>query len=186
MLSREMGLMQLRLQHIGNKDQRKMELHTPKRDLRLIDEHFESASVDVSTVSSSDGKTVDVKGVVSKEEPKPAKKNNFSPPIIKDWVSENEEENEHKFQKQVNTAKGKVVVNVVKGNGFNAVKASAYWEWRPKKNVLEHVSKHNNASITLERLYYIDAHGRSKGGLLGLKDFLSAVKVTAAGYGIYW
>nr|GEX06080.1 hypothetical protein [Tanacetum cinerariifolium] len=37
----------------------------PKRDLRLIDEHFESVSVDVSTVSLSDGKTVDVKGVVS-------------------------------------------------------------------------------------------------------------------------
>nr|GEU50006.1 ubiquitin hydrolase [Tanacetum cinerariifolium] len=72
----------------------------PKRDLRLIDEHFESASVDVSTVSSSDGKTVDVKGVVSKEEPKPVKKNNFSP-IIEDWVFESEEENEPKFQKQV-------------------------------------------------------------------------------------
>nr|GEV42350.1 hypothetical protein [Tanacetum cinerariifolium] len=59
----------------------------PKRDLRLIDEHFESASVDVSTVSSSDGKTVktvDVKGVVSKEQPKPVKKNRFSPPIIED------------------------------------------------------------------------------------------------------
>nr|GEX09276.1 hypothetical protein [Tanacetum cinerariifolium] len=63
----------------------------PKRDLRLIDEHFESVSVDVSTVSLSDGKTVDVKGVGN----------------------------------QVNTAKGKVVVNAVKGNGFNAVKASA-------------------------------------------------------------
>nr|GEV29243.1 hypothetical protein [Tanacetum cinerariifolium] len=32
----------------------------PKRDLRLIDEHFESESVDVSTVSSSDDKTVDI------------------------------------------------------------------------------------------------------------------------------
>nr|GEX60505.1 hypothetical protein [Tanacetum cinerariifolium] len=76
----------------------------PKRDLRLIDEHFKSASVDVSTLSSSDGKTVktvDVKGMVSKEEPKPVKKNSFSPPIIEDWVSESEEEDEPKFQKQV-------------------------------------------------------------------------------------
>nr|GEY32459.1 hypothetical protein [Tanacetum cinerariifolium] len=75
----------------------------PKRDLRLIDEHFESESMDVSIVSSSDGKTVktvDVKGIVSKEEPKPVKKNNFSPSIIEDWVSESEEENEPKFQKQ--------------------------------------------------------------------------------------
>nr|GEU40017.1 hypothetical protein [Tanacetum cinerariifolium] len=90
-------------------------------------------------------KTGNVKGRVSKEEPKPAKKNSFNPPIIEDWVSESEEEDEPKFQKQVkpsfpkiefvkakdqnqsfrkpvNTAKGKVVVNAVKGNRFNAVK----------------------------------------------------------------
>nr|GEU62224.1 hypothetical protein [Tanacetum cinerariifolium] len=114
-------------------------LHAPKRDLRLIDEHFESESVDVSTVSSSDVNTVDHKGVFSTEEPKPVSKTAL-----------------------VNTAKGKVVVNAVKGNGFNAVKASACWECRPKQNVLDHVSKHNNASMTLERLYYIDAQGRSK------------------------
>nr|GEX85287.1 hypothetical protein [Tanacetum cinerariifolium] len=41
-------------------------------------------------------------GMFSKEEPKPVKKNSFSPPIIKDWVSESkEEEDEPKFQKQV-------------------------------------------------------------------------------------
>nr|GEX85743.1 RNA-directed DNA polymerase, eukaryota [Tanacetum cinerariifolium] len=56
----------------------------PKYDLRLIDEHFESESVDVSMVSSSDVKTVDHKGVFSTEEPKPVKKNSFGPPIIKD------------------------------------------------------------------------------------------------------
>nr|GEW79522.1 hypothetical protein [Tanacetum cinerariifolium] len=78
----------------------------PKRDLRLIDEHFESESVDVSNVSSSvvtTVKTVDAnhKGMFSKEEPKPVKKNRFSPPIIKDWVSKSKEEDEPKFQKQV-------------------------------------------------------------------------------------
>nr|GEU30220.1 ubiquitin hydrolase [Tanacetum cinerariifolium] len=84
----------------------------PKRDLMLIDEHFESESVDVSTVSSSDGKTVkivDVKGVVSKEEPKPVKKNSFSLPIIEDWVSESEEENKPKFQKQVQPSFPKIM-----------------------------------------------------------------------------
>nr|GEV57581.1 reverse transcriptase domain-containing protein [Tanacetum cinerariifolium] len=95
-----------------------------KHDLRLIDEHFESESVDVLLF----------------------------------------------HQVMVNTAKGKVVVNVVKGNGFNGVKASACWEWRPKKNVLDHVSKHNNASMTLERLYYIDAQGRSKLGSTNSDD----------------
>nr|GFB52300.1 hypothetical protein [Tanacetum cinerariifolium] len=75
-----------------------------KCDLRLIDEHFKSEFVDVSIVSLSDGKTVktvDVKGMVSKEEPNSVKKNNFSPPIIKDWVSRSEEEDEPKFYKQV-------------------------------------------------------------------------------------
>nr|GEY26072.1 hypothetical protein [Tanacetum cinerariifolium] len=61
----------------------------PKRNLRLIDEHFESEYVDVSNVSSSAVMTVKTadanhKGMVSKEEPKPVKKNSFSPPIIKD------------------------------------------------------------------------------------------------------
>nr|GEW56665.1 hypothetical protein [Tanacetum cinerariifolium] len=82
-----------------------------KRNLRLIDEHFESESVDVSTISSSDGKTVktvDVNGVVSKEEPKLVKKNNFSLPIIEDGVSESEEENKPKFQKQVQISLPKI------------------------------------------------------------------------------
>nr|GEW51581.1 hypothetical protein [Tanacetum cinerariifolium] len=37
----------------------------------------------------------------NKEEPKPVKKNSFSPPIIEDWVSESKEEYDPKFQKQV-------------------------------------------------------------------------------------
>nr|GEU63346.1 hypothetical protein [Tanacetum cinerariifolium] len=41
------------------------------------------------------------KGMFSKEEPKPVKKNSFSPPIIEYWVSESEEEDKPKFQKQV-------------------------------------------------------------------------------------
>ncbi|GKA79577.1 hypothetical protein Tco_0786173, partial [Tanacetum coccineum] len=32
----------------------------------------------------------------------------------------------------------KEVVNVVKGNNFNAVKASAYWVWKPKHKVLDY------------------------------------------------
>ncbi|GKF31976.1 hypothetical protein Tco_0101774 [Tanacetum coccineum] len=64
--------------------------------------------------------------------------------------------------KKFNTAKLKVVVNAVKGNNFNAVKASACWVWKPKHKVLDHVSKHNSASITLKKFDYIDAQGRSK------------------------
>ncbi|GJU67458.1 ribonuclease H-like domain-containing protein [Tanacetum coccineum] len=37
-----------------------------------------------------------------------------------------------------NTARPKAVVNAVKGNNFNAVKASACWVWKPKHKVLDH------------------------------------------------
>ncbi|GKF41335.1 hypothetical protein Tco_0124677 [Tanacetum coccineum] len=56
--------------------------------------------------------------------------------------------------KKFNTARLKAVVN--------AVKASACWVWKPKHKVLDHVSKHNSASITLKKFDYLDAHGRSK------------------------
>ncbi|GJY25899.1 retrovirus-related pol polyprotein from transposon TNT 1-94 [Tanacetum coccineum] len=46
--------------------------------------------------------------------------------------------------RQVNTARPKAVVNAVRTNRVNVVKASACWVWRP-------VVKPNNASITLKR-----------------------------------
>ncbi|GJY51046.1 ribonuclease H-like domain-containing protein [Tanacetum coccineum] len=54
----------------------------------------------------------------------------------------------------VNAASPKAVVNAVKGNNVNAVKASACWVWKPKNKVLDHVSKHNSASITLKKFDY--------------------------------
>ncbi|GJX68603.1 putative ribonuclease H-like domain-containing protein [Tanacetum coccineum] len=83
-------------------------------------------------------------------------------PIVKDWVSDSKDETEskpkiekktvkHSFAKiefvkskeqvksprkttvkQVNTARPKAVLNVVKENHVNAVKASACWVWKPK------------------------------------------------------
>nr|GEX24759.1 hypothetical protein [Tanacetum cinerariifolium] len=64
--------------------------------------------------------------------------------------------------KKFNTAKPKAVVNDVKRNNSNVVKASSYWVWKPKHKVSDHVSKHNNASITLKKFDYVDAQGRSK------------------------
>ncbi|GKF03933.1 hypothetical protein Tco_0034601 [Tanacetum coccineum] len=64
--------------------------------------------------------------------------------------------------KNINTARPKAVVNVVQVNNINAVKASACWVWKLKTKVLDHVSKHNSASITLKKFDYIDAQGRSK------------------------
>ncbi|GJY40132.1 putative ribonuclease H-like domain-containing protein [Tanacetum coccineum] len=62
----------------------------------------------------------------------------------------------------VNTARPKAVVNDVQRNNVNAVKASACWVWKPKTKVLDHVSKHNSASITLKKFDYVDAQSRSK------------------------
>ncbi|GJY39552.1 ribonuclease H-like domain-containing protein [Tanacetum coccineum] len=57
--------------------------------------------------------------------------------------------------KAVNTARPhSIVVNAVRVNQSNAVKASACWVWRP--------TKLDSASITLKKHNYIDARGRSK------------------------
>ncbi|GKF90296.1 hypothetical protein Tco_0264259, partial [Tanacetum coccineum] len=64
---------------------------------------------------------------------------------------------------KVNTAKAQAVntarpnsgvVEAVRANKANVVKASACWVWRP--------TKLDNASITLKKHNYIDARGRSK------------------------
>ncbi|GJS56948.1 hypothetical protein Tco_0651732 [Tanacetum coccineum] len=70
--------------------------------------------------------------------------------------------NATKLKAIVNAARPKAVVNVVKGNNVNVVKASTCWVWKPKNKVLDHVSKHNSASITLKKFDYVDAQGRSK------------------------
>ncbi|GJZ46827.1 putative ribonuclease H-like domain-containing protein [Tanacetum coccineum] len=54
------------------------------------------------------------------------------------------------------------VVNVVRANQVNAVKASTCWVWRP--------TKLNSASITLKRHNYVDEQGRSKLWMLKAHD----------------
>ncbi|GJY76012.1 putative ribonuclease H-like domain-containing protein [Tanacetum coccineum] len=57
--------------------------------------------------------------------------------------------------KAVNTARpNSVVVNAVRANQVNVVKASACWVWRP--------TKLKSVSITLKRHNYVDARGKSK------------------------
>ncbi|GJS06274.1 putative ribonuclease H-like domain-containing protein [Tanacetum coccineum] len=75
-----------------------------------------------------------------KEVSKVVRKSDDSP-IIEDWLP----------KAIVNSARLKAVVNAVKGNNVNAVKASACWVWKLKTKVLDHVSKHNSASITLKK-----------------------------------
>ncbi|GKC60515.1 hypothetical protein Tco_1088113 [Tanacetum coccineum] len=54
----------------------------------------------------------------------------------------------------VDAARPKAVANAVKGNNVNAVKALACWVWKPKNKFLDHVFKHNSASITLKKFDY--------------------------------
>ncbi|GKE03448.1 putative ribonuclease H-like domain-containing protein [Tanacetum coccineum] len=61
----------------------------------------------------------------------------------------------------VNTAKGNRVTSVVGEQGINAVKSLACWVWRPKINVLDHVSK-NSGSYTSKQFDYVDPTGRHK------------------------
>ncbi|GJW39782.1 putative ribonuclease H-like domain-containing protein [Tanacetum coccineum] len=63
----------------------------------------------------------------------------------------------------VNTAKGKRVTSAVGEQGINAVKSSACWIWRPKRNIVDHVAK-NNGSYICKKFDYVDPIGR-------LKDF---------------
>ncbi|GJV66647.1 ribonuclease H-like domain-containing protein [Tanacetum coccineum] len=69
--------------------------------------------------------------------------------------------------KAVKTARpNSAVVNVVRVNQANAIKASACWVWRP--------TKPNSASITLKKHNYINARGISKymtGNIAYLSDF---------------
>nr|GEU77593.1 hypothetical protein [Tanacetum cinerariifolium] len=60
----------------------------------------------------------------------------------------------NKRDRQVNTARPKVVTNVVRTNRVNDVKASACWVWKPIKP--------NSASITLKRYDYVDVRGISR------------------------
>nr|GEV19464.1 reverse transcriptase domain-containing protein [Tanacetum cinerariifolium] len=56
--------------------------------------------------------------------------------------------------RQVNTARPKGVINAVRTNQVNDVKASACWVWRPIKP--------NSALITLKRYDYVDVRGRTR------------------------
>nr|GEY47736.1 putative ribonuclease H-like domain-containing protein [Tanacetum cinerariifolium] len=135
---------------------------------------------DFVDVNESVSETVVEKPTVESNEPKIVRKENRAP-IIKDWVSESEEDDGPKFQtvkpnstkiefvkpktnrlivrdKKVNTARPKAVLNAVQENHVNAVKALACWVWRPKHKVLNHVSKNNGASTSFKRFDYGNPH----------------------------
>nr|GEX73106.1 hypothetical protein [Tanacetum cinerariifolium] len=73
------------------------------------------------------------------------------------------------FNEKVNTAKvnnvttagPKAVVSTAEGNKYNAIKSSTCWIWRPKGNLIDHMSK-DCGSYTLNRFNYVDPQGRLK------------------------
>ncbi|GJU74523.1 hypothetical protein Tco_1265928 [Tanacetum coccineum] len=101
------------------------------------------------------------------EEPQKARENTDAP-IIEDWVSDDEEEVESipKVEKKIPTATKKESVktvkpsrrtirpniNTVKARGFNVVKPSACYVWRPIKP--------NGASLTFNKYNYIDSNSQ--------------------------
>ncbi|GJR91872.1 putative ribonuclease H-like domain-containing protein [Tanacetum coccineum] len=83
----------------------------------------------------------------------------------------------------VNTVRPKAVVNIVKGNSFNVVKALACWAWKPKTKVLDHASKHNNASMTLNKhmtgnMSYLTNYEEIDGGYVAFGGNLKGGKIT--------
>ncbi|GJS10736.1 putative ribonuclease H-like domain-containing protein [Tanacetum coccineum] len=78
----------------------------------------------------------------------------------------------------INTAKQAVNtvrpnVNTVRARGFNAVKPSACWVWRPIKP--------NGASLTFNKYNYIDARGRSKSVMAWVPKGANGGRITGKG-----
>ncbi|GJV98910.1 retrovirus-related pol polyprotein from transposon TNT 1-94 [Tanacetum coccineum] len=77
-------------------------------------------------------------------------------PIVENNKAKSDEEVPKEVRKPkaiVNTARPKAVVNAVKGNNVNAVKALACWVWKPKTKVLDH----GNPQIDLQDQRVIDS-----------------------------
>nr|GEW05441.1 ribonuclease H-like domain-containing protein [Tanacetum cinerariifolium] len=70
---------------------------------------------------------------------------------------------------KVNTARPKAVINVVRTNRVNDVKASAFWVSKPIKP--------NSASINLKRYDYVDVRGRSKSVMAWVPKKLSCTRL---------
>ncbi|GJU03758.1 putative ribonuclease H-like domain-containing protein [Tanacetum coccineum] len=129
-----------------------------------------SLDVDKETVFPVDKK---VESVKPKDHEKPVKR----PRIVNTARS---------YRTPINTVRPRVVnivrsnrtsVNAARANGFNAVKPSACWVWRPIKP--------NSASINLNRYNYIDARSKSNGcsrHMAGNIAYLSDFKQFDGGY----
>ncbi|GKA59258.1 ribonuclease H-like domain-containing protein [Tanacetum coccineum] len=84
----------------------------------------------------------------------------------------------------VTTGGPKAVVSVAEGNRKNVVKSSTCWIWRPKGNLIDHISK-NSGSYTPKRFDYVDPQGRLNGcskHMTGNKSYLSDYQEIKGGF----
>nr|GEX16068.1 ribonuclease H-like domain-containing protein [Tanacetum cinerariifolium] len=114
----------------------------PKPDLSGREEFVNEPIVTEPTVKKPTVKTSEAKA--SADKPKVVRKNFVKKPTVK--TSE--------AKASADKPKPKAILNVVLRNRDNAVKASACWVWKPKTKVINHVSKNNNASITMKKFNY--------------------------------
>ncbi|GKE40425.1 hypothetical protein Tco_1463830 [Tanacetum coccineum] len=151
----------------------------PNLSISGLEEFTSKPIVKKPAVENSEAKAGEAK-------PKAVRKNNGAP-SIKDWVSDNEEDDRVNIVKDknvnaarpkavVNAARPKAVVNAVKGNNVNAVKASACWVWKPKTKVLDH----GNPQMDLQDKGVIDS-GCSR-HMTGNMSYLTDYKEIDGGY----
>nr|GEU84561.1 retrovirus-related Pol polyprotein from transposon TNT 1-94 [Tanacetum cinerariifolium] len=145
---------------------------------------------------------VETSEVKASEDKPQVARNNSGPSIIKDWISDSEDEAESrpKIEKKtvkhtvtVNTARPvitahpkttmnaakarpKAVLNAVKGNEVYAVKALACWVWKLKTKVIDHV----NPQIDLQEKEVIDSGCSSH--MTGNMSYLIDYKKIEGGY----
>nr|GEW36332.1 putative ribonuclease H-like domain-containing protein [Tanacetum cinerariifolium] len=81
-----------------------------------------------------------------------------SAPLIEERKLDSEDENVFKPKEVKKTVK---LVSDDEGNRNNVVKSSACWIWRPKRNLIDHISK-DSGSYSLKSFNYVDPQGRLK------------------------
>nr|GEV48738.1 hypothetical protein [Tanacetum cinerariifolium] len=147
----------------------------PKLDLMFIDEQVESEYVDVvSNLSSSAVKTieskvksVDVKnkGVYNTIETKHVKKNNFSPPIIEDWNSDDESDWEDILKlKELMELSTKLSDRVLDLNKIKTAQAKEIADFKKRVKKLERKRRSRTPGMNLFRI------GSSRRRSLGEED----------------
>ncbi|GJZ84140.1 putative ribonuclease H-like domain-containing protein [Tanacetum coccineum] len=99
--------------------------------------------------------------------------------------------------KKFNAARPKAVVNAVKGNNVNAVKASACWVWKPKTKVLDHgnpqmdlqdqgVIDSGCSRHMIRNMSYLTDYEEIDGGYVAFGSNPKGGKITGRGSGPNW